>query len=44
VVIFENRWVTALVDGWRAGGARLIAEGGLPAADLIAALDATDPH
>jgi hypothetical protein len=44
VIVFENRWVTALIDSWRAGGARLIAEGGIPAADLVAALDATDPH
>lgn len=44
VVVFENRWVAGLVDSWRTAGARLIAEGGIPAADLVDALDATDPH
>jgi Family of unknown function (DUF6325) len=43
VIVFENRWVTGLVNAWSAGGARLIAEGGIPAADLLAALDATEP-
>jgi hypothetical protein len=43
VVIYENRWVLGLVDSWRRDGARLIAEGGLSAADIIAALDATEP-
>jgi len=42
VVVFENRWVTGLVDAFRTTGARLIAEGGIPAADLVDALDATD--
>jgi hypothetical protein len=43
VVIYENRWVLGLVDSWRRDGARLIAEGGLSAADIVAALDATEP-
>ena len=43
VVIYENRWVLGLVDAWRRDGARLIAEGGLSAADIVAALDATEP-
>jgi len=43
VVIYENRWVLGLVDSWRRDGARLIAEGGLAAADILAALDATEP-
>jgi Family of unknown function (DUF6325) len=43
VVIYENRWVLGLVDAWRRDGARLIAEGGLSAADILAALDATEP-
>ena len=43
VVIYENRWVLGVVDAWRRGGARLIAEGGLSAADIVAALDATEP-
>lgn len=42
VVIYENRWVLGLVNAWRRDGARLIANGGIPAGDLIAALDATD--
>jgi hypothetical protein len=43
VVIYENRWVLGLADAWRRDGARLIASGGLSAADLVAALDATEP-
>jgi len=43
VVIYENRWVLGLVDAWRHDGARLIAEGGLSADDIVAALDATEP-
>ena len=43
VVIYENRWVLGIVDAWRRDGARLIAEGGLSAADIVAALDATEP-
>jgi len=43
VVIYENRWVLGLVDAWRRAGARLIAEGGLSADDIVAALDATEP-
>jgi hypothetical protein len=42
-VIYENRWVLGLVDAWRRDGARLIAEGGLSADDIVAALDATEP-
>lgn len=41
-VIYENRWVLGLVDAWRHDGARLIANGGIPVGDLVAALDATD--
>jgi hypothetical protein len=43
VIVFENRWVLSLVDGWRRDGARLIADGGLSALDIVAALDATEP-
>jgi Family of unknown function (DUF6325) len=43
VVIYENRWVLGLVDAWRRDGARLIADGGIAADDLVAALDATEP-
>ena len=42
VVIYENRWVLGLVEAWRRDGARLIADGGLPADDLVAALDALE--
>ena len=42
VVIYENRWVLGLVDAWRRDGARLIADGGLSADDIVAALDATE--
>lgn len=43
VVVFENRWVLSLVDAWRREGARLVADGGLSADDVVAALDATEP-
>jgi Family of unknown function (DUF6325) len=43
VVIYENRWVLGMADEWRHGGARLIANGGLSADDIVAALDATEP-
>lgn len=43
VVVYENRWVLGLVNAWRRGGARLIADGGIPASDLVDALDATEP-
>ena len=39
----QNRWVLGIVDAWHRDGARLIAEGGLSAADIVAALDATEP-
>lgn len=42
VVIYENRWVLGLVDAWRHDGAKLIANGGIPASDLLAAVDATE--
>jgi hypothetical protein len=42
VVIYENRWVLGLVDTWRREGARLIADGGLSADELVAALDAAE--
>lgn len=42
IVVFENRWVLGLVDAWRQDGARLIADGGLAADELLAALDATE--
>ena len=42
VVVYENRWVLGLADSWRRDGARLIASGGLPADELVAALDAAE--
>lgn len=43
VIVYENRWVLSLVNTWRRGGARFIADGGISASDVIAALDATEP-
>jgi hypothetical protein len=43
VVVYENRWVFSVVNAWRREGARLIADGGLSADELVAALDATEP-
>ena len=42
VVIYENLWALGLVDAWRRDGARLITSGGLPASDILAALDAAE--
>ncbi len=42
VVVYENRWILSLADVWRRDGARLIADGGISADDLVAALDATE--
>ena len=42
VVIYENRWVLTLFDAWRPSGARLVADGGIPAEDVLAALDVTE--
>ncbi len=41
-VVFENVWVLSLIEPWRRAGARLLDDGGLPAEDLVAALDATE--
>jgi len=43
VIVYENRWVLGLVDDWRREGARLIADGGLAADDIVTALDETEP-
>lgn len=43
VIVYENRWVLSLINTWRRGGARFIADGGISASDVIAALDATEP-
>jgi len=42
VIVYENRWILGLADAWRREGARLIADGGVPADDLVAALDASE--
>ena len=42
VVIYENLWALGLANAWRRDGARLIASGGLPAGDIVAALDAAE--
>jgi hypothetical protein len=36
--------VLDLVDAWRRQGARLVADGGLAADEIVAALDATEPR
>jgi hypothetical protein len=41
-VVFENVWVLGLVERWSASGARLIFDGGVPAAQLLDALDAAE--
>jgi hypothetical protein len=43
VVVYENRRVLSLVNTWRRDGARFIADGGISASDVVAALDATEP-
>ncbi|MBV9094608.1 MAG: hypothetical protein JO132_12145 [Streptosporangiaceae bacterium] len=43
VIVYENRWVLGLVNAWRRDGARLLADGGISADDVAAALDATEP-
>jgi Family of unknown function (DUF6325) len=42
VIVYENRWVLSLVDTWRREGARLIADGGISASDMVTALDSTE--
>jgi hypothetical protein len=42
VIVYENRWILGLADAWRREGARLIADGGIPADELVSALDATE--
>ncbi|MGB9375607.1 MAG: DUF6325 family protein [Jiangellales bacterium] len=41
-VVFENRWVLGVVGAWTDAGARLLLDGGVPASDLLAALDAAE--
>jgi Family of unknown function (DUF6325) len=42
IVLFENRWATAFVQGLRRGGAELVAAGYIPLADIAASLDAAE--
>lgn len=42
IVIYENRWLLAAIDGWCRRGARVVIDEGVHAADLVAALDADD--
>jgi hypothetical protein len=42
ILLFENRWASAFVDGMRRGGGELIAAGYVPIDELAAALDAAE--
>ena len=42
ILLFENCWATAFVDGLREGGAELVAAGYVPLADVVASLDAAE--
>jgi hypothetical protein len=42
ILLFENRWATAFVQGLRNGGAELVAAGYIPLADIAASLDAAE--
>jgi len=42
ILLFENRWATAFVQGLRNGGAELVAAGFIPLADIAASLDAAE--
>ena len=42
ILIFENRWASAFVEGMRRGGGELVAAGYIPLADVVASLDATE--
>jgi hypothetical protein len=42
ILIFENRWATAFVEGMRRGGGELVAAGYIPLGDVAASLDATE--
>lgn len=43
ILIFENCWAANFVEAIRRGGAELVSAGYIPIADLVAALDATEP-
>ena len=42
VLVIEQQWVLGLIGAWTRTGARLIADGGVPAQDLLDALDAAE--
>lgn len=42
VVLIEERWLLGVVAAWPESDVRLISDGGIPTADLIAALDAAE--
>jgi hypothetical protein len=42
ILLFENRWATAFVNGLRRGNAQLVAAGYIPQDALLASLDATE--
>jgi Family of unknown function (DUF6325) len=42
ILIFENRWATAFVEGMRQGGGELVAAGYIPLAEIAASLDKTE--
>ena len=42
ILLFENRWATAFVEGMRRGGGQLVSAGYIPIDAVVASLDATD--
>ena len=42
ILVWENRWAAPFVGAMRRSGAEVVASGRIPAADLIAAIDAAD--
>lgn len=43
-ILIEQQWVLDLVGTWEQTGARLIADGGVPVEDLLAALDSAEQN
>jgi uncharacterized membrane protein len=43
LLVYENRWAGPVVAALHRNGAELVATGRIPAADIIAALEATEP-
>ena len=42
ILVFENAWAAPLVGALHRSGAELVASGRIPAADLLAAVEAAD--